>query len=102
MVLIRMAESMGLDRKSASEPMLVDLFITRTLEVFALSQLVVPTELARSRQHTELTTPASFLEGRYRQGRHLFETGRHIYLDCEVEGPFINPHWGLSSAAARP
>jgi hypothetical protein len=84
------------------EPELFDLFITREHRFLALYRLEVPA-------NASLTSPAESLEaprelsvgGMHRRGRHVFVGGRHLFLECDVEGPIANPDWGRSRASAR-
>lgn len=89
-------------RGTPNEPTLEDLFITRDLRVLALYAMRVPKDAflvgtpLRLRPPEVLNTP-----GRHRIGRHVFESDRHLFLECDVEGPIANPDWGRTQAAAR-
>lgn len=85
------------------EPALEDLFITRKRHVFALYAMRLPRNVSLPANVPSLEPPRVFrAEGRRRVGRHVFEGERHLYLECEVEGPIANPDWGRTRAAARP
>jgi hypothetical protein len=85
------------------EPMLEDLFITRERTFLALYSMHVPRDV--NVQSTSISTlaPPDLLRmaGRRRVGRHVYERDRHLYLECDVEGPIANPDWGRTRASAR-
>ena len=84
------------------EPELSDLFITRDQKFFALYQLPVPEAAQVDPAPAPLAVPVALAgPGRRRLGRHIFEGERHLYLECEVEGPVANPDWGRTRATAR-
>lgn len=106
----RVAARLGVRRAAESiafsgpmpAPEMWDLFITRTDRFLALYRMnlreedaVVPTAPPVLRVPPSLT-----LEGRHRIGRHVFERDRHLFLECEVEGPLANPDWGRDRASA--
>lgn len=83
------------------EPEMSDLFITRDQRFFALYRMPVPEGAALNATATALPIPADLqVEGRHRLGRHVFEGPRHLYLECDVEGPIANPDWGRTRATA--
>jgi hypothetical protein len=83
------------------EPELSDLFITREHKFYALYQLPVPEAAQVEPPAAPLAIPVGLTgAGRHRVGRHVFEGDRHLYLECEVEGPVANPDWGRSRATA--
>lgn len=84
------------------EPELSDLFVTRKETFLALHLLRVPDDATPPSELRELSAPPSLAgAGRRRLGRHVFERDRHLYLECDVEGPVANPDWGRSRATAR-
>ncbi len=84
------------------EPYLEDLFISPTMGFWALYRLDVPGNAGLPDRVAEWVLPARFRRsGRYRIGRHTFENSRHLFLECDVEGPFANPDWGQTRASAR-
>lgn len=84
------------------EPELLDLFITREQRFFALYRLRVPADAQPTSQPVKLEVPRDLhVEGMHRRGRHVFEDDRHLFLECDVEGPIANPDWGRSRASAR-
>jgi hypothetical protein len=84
------------------EPDLFDLFITREQRFFALYRLDVPHDAAVTSPAPPLEVPAEArAAGMHRRGRHVFEGDRHLFLECDVEGPIANPDWGRSRASAR-
>jgi hypothetical protein len=84
------------------EPTLEDLFITRERRFFALYMIRVPKDAELTVPVPELAPPDLFkASGRRRVGRHIFEKDRHLFLECDVEGPVANPDWGRTRAAAR-
>ena len=83
------------------EPALEDLFITRDHHVYALYALRLPKSLSLP-ELASISMPREIQsEGRRRIGRHVYEGNRHLFLECEVEGPIANPDWGRARAAAR-
>jgi hypothetical protein len=80
------------------EPFLFDLFITRDQRFLALYRIDVPLEARVAGETVELSVPA--VGGQHRLGRHVFDGERHLFLECEVEGPIANPDWGRSRASA--
>ncbi len=84
------------------EPEMYDLFITREQRFLALYRLVVPADAALSGAPVPLAVPPALrIAGLHRRGRHVFEGDRHLFLECDVEGPIANPDWGRSRASAR-
>lgn len=84
------------------EPALEDLFVTRERRILALYLLRVPKDAALPPAIESLERPAALQNaGRHRVGRHIFENDRHLFLECDVEGPIANPDWGRTRAAAR-
>lgn len=84
------------------EPTLEDLFITRDRRFLALYVIRVPASAVVPPPVKEIGTPALLrMDGRRRVGRHIFEGARHLFLECEVEGPIANPEWGRTRASAR-
>lgn len=84
------------------EPALEDLFVTRERRIMALYLLKVPKDATLPPAIESLERPAALQNaGRHRVGRHVFENDRHLFLECDVEGPIANPDWGRSRAAAR-
>jgi hypothetical protein len=84
------------------EPSLEDLFITRERRILALYTLRVPKDAAHPPSPKAIERPAVPKHvGRHRIGRHVFEGDRHLFLECDVEGPIANPDWGRTRAAAR-
>jgi hypothetical protein len=84
------------------EPQLEDLFITRERRFMALYLIRLPKDAELRGPVPELAAPDMFkLSGRRRIGRHIFEKERHLFLECDVEGPIANPDWGRTRAAAR-
>lgn len=83
------------------EPELSDLFITRKQKFFALYRMPLPEGSELAVEPRALDIPEVLeVPGRRRIGRHVFEGRRHLYLECEVEGPVANPDWGRSRATA--
>ncbi len=83
------------------EPEMSDLFITRDQRFFALYRMPVPKGAALNATAAALPIPADLqVDGRHRLGRHVFEGPRHLYLECDVEGPIANPDWGRTRATA--
>ncbi len=84
------------------EPELEDLFVTRERRILALYVLRVPKDADVQLTPPAMERPASpRSNGRHRIGRHVFEGDRHLFLECDVEGPIANPDWGRTRAAAR-
>jgi hypothetical protein len=84
------------------EPALEDLFITPEKRILALYYVRVPKDAELPPKLQPLERPASLRSaGRHRVGRHVFEGDRHLFLECDVEGPIANPDWGRTRAAAR-
>ncbi|MCK6545661.1 hypothetical protein L6R52_07310 [Myxococcota bacterium] len=85
------------------EPVLEDLFITRERTFLALYSLHVPKDAGVSSATITTLAPPDLLRmaGRRRVGRHVYERDRHLYLECDVEGPIANPDWGRTRASAR-
>jgi hypothetical protein len=84
------------------EPALEDLFITRERRILAFYVLRVPKDAELPPRLAPLERPAILkTNGRHRVGRHVFESDRHLFLECDVEGPIANPDWGRTRAAAR-
>ena len=82
------------------EPMLQDLFIDATGTFWALYRLDVPVGASAPPNRQPWRAPHPLRTGRGRVGRHLFEGGRHLFLECDVEGPIANPDWGQTRASA--
>ena len=84
------------------EPELSDLFITRKQQFLALYQLSIPQNAGVPEIARPLPIPEKLhIRGIHRLGRHIFEGDRHLFLECDVEGPVTNPNWGQSRASAR-
>jgi hypothetical protein len=84
------------------EPELFDLFITREQRFYALYRLDVPHEATLTSPPQPLEVPLEVrAAGMHRRGRHVFEGRRHLFMECDVEGPLANPDWGRSRASAR-
>lgn len=84
------------------EPELFDLFITREQRFFALYRMAVPEGAEVAVPPEPLEAPANIdVPGLHRLGRHVFDGERHLFLECDVEGPIANPDWGRSRASAR-
>lgn len=84
------------------EPELFDLFITREQRFYALYRMPVPEKAELTVSPRPLEPPANIdVPGLHRLGRHVFDGERHLFLECEVEGPIANPDWGRSRASAR-
>ena len=84
------------------EPQMFDLFITREQRFFTLYRLEVPASAQLSSPIETLEVPRGLGgEGMHRRGRHVFAGDRHLFLECDVEGPIANPDWGRSRASAR-
>lgn len=83
------------------EPELSDLFITRQRKFYALYRMPLPEGARLQGAPQPLRIPSALdVPGRRRVGRHVFEGTRHLYLECEVEGPVANPDWGRTRATA--
>ncbi len=83
------------------EPELSDLFITRQQRFYALYRMPLPAEARLAAPPRRLPVPQALKHaGRRRLGRHVFDGARHMYLECEVEGPIANPDWGRTRATA--
>jgi hypothetical protein len=84
------------------EPTLEDLFITRERTFYALYLIHVAKDAGVPSSIPTLTPPDLLrARGRRRVGRHVYEDDRHLYLECDVEGPVANPDWGRTRASAR-
>lgn len=84
------------------EPTMMDLFITRERRFFALYMIRVPKDAGVPANISTLSPPDILrMAGRRRVGRHIYEGERHLYLECDVEGPIANPDWGRTRASAR-
>lgn len=84
------------------EPTLEDLFITRERTFYALYLIHVAKDAGVPSSIPTLTPPDLLRSsGRRRVGRHIYEGDRHLYLECDVEGPVANPDWGRTRASAR-
>ena len=96
MVLGELAAS-GLEL--AHEPGMIDLFVTAEGELLVLygsPVLEAPDDIEPLHPPARLDSPRRQLVG-----RHAFEHSRHLYLECEVEGPLANPEWGTSRLSAQ-
>jgi hypothetical protein len=84
------------------EPELADFFITARGEFLALMAMPLPEGLTPPDPVEPLAPPPELAAlGRLRVGRHVFEGGRHLFLECEVEGPLANPDWGRARVSAE-
>lgn len=45
--------------------------------------------------------PSVVADGPHLVGPHRFHDDRHLYLECDVEGPLANPSWGTRQVLAR-
>ena len=102
-MLVRKAAERVAFQGSMPEPLMIDLFITRKHRFYALYQLEVPSDARIEGTIPPIQTPEILrkIEKRRRVGRHVFEGDRHLYMECEVEGPIANPNWGRSRATVR-
>ncbi len=101
-VLVRKASEPIVFAGPIPEPELFDLFMTRKSHFFALYMIGVPQDTKIDFSAVPLETPSFLLRpARRRVGRHVFEADRHLFLECDIEGPIANPHWGLSRATAE-
>jgi hypothetical protein len=84
------------------EPELLDLFLSQDGRFLALYAIHVPPNATVPREIPVVRAPELLkATGRRRVGRHVFEGERHLYLECDIEGPIANPDWGRARAAAR-
>lgn len=84
----------------AVEPTLIDFFATPDDVLYVLYGLTMD-ETFPVEHLTELAAPlALFTGGRHRVGGHSFEGDRHLFLECDVEGPIANPEWGATRVSA--
>jgi hypothetical protein len=84
------------------EPELVDLFLTQDRRFYALYAIKVPASAELPASIPELNAPGLLkMNGRRRVGRHVFDSGHHLFLECDIEGPIANPDWGRARASAR-
>jgi hypothetical protein len=80
------------------EPEVLDFFVTPDGRFLALAAIPVPGAASAP----EARAPAAIRgPGRRRVGRHLFEDGRHLFLECEVEGSLANPERGRARISAE-
>ncbi|MEO1230123.1 MAG: hypothetical protein AAFZ18_14555 [Myxococcota bacterium] len=92
----RVQARLGLRRVAEGEPRLLDLYINTDRQFFVLYG--VP---SRADGAPELHAPPPFgAPGRHRVGRHLYEGDKHLFLECDVEGPLANPDWGSDRVSA--
>lgn len=84
-----------------TEPRMLDLFITPERRFFVLYG--IPGEAPSGASSAVSVAPPAALaaDGRHQVGRHIFERDRHLYLECDVEGPIANPDWGSNRISAR-
>lgn len=100
---VRKAAERVLFNGALPEPQLQDLFITREQRILALHGIFIPHDAVPPQNVATLSPPdLLLLEGRRRIGRHMYEGERHLWLECDVEGPVANPDWGRTQASARP
>lgn len=78
------------------EPRLLDLFITSTRQFYVLYGIEASAEAAIA----PLPARTASASGRHLAGRHLFDDGQHLFLECDVEGPLANPNWGSDRVSA--
>ena len=84
------------------EPTMEDFYIAANGAFWALFRMPLPgnVELPKDVATWKRPAPADHA-GRHRRGRHLFDGARHLYLECEIEGPIANPDWGQTRSWAR-
>jgi hypothetical protein len=84
-------------------PRLIDLFVSPEGDLFVLLGLRLEGRRERgAAQPPTLAPPPSVIAaGPHRVGPHQFHDDRHLYLECEIEGPLANPNWGAERALAR-
>jgi hypothetical protein len=86
---------------SIPEPSMLDLFVTRERRFLALYIIRVPRDAGVPGAAPSASPPGMLkMNGRRRVGRHIFEGDRHLFLECDVEGPIANPDWGRTRASA--
>lgn len=85
------------------EPQLLDLFVTRKGKILALHSMPIPESVSVPKGIATLSVPKPLLiRGHHRIGRHIFDGTKHLFMECDVEGPLTNPDWGHSRASVRP
>lgn len=72
---------------------LLDVFVAPDRSVFVLYGARLPEGPAPA-----LRPPPDF--ERVPHGRHAFERARHLFMECAVEGPLLNPEWGATRYTA--
>ena len=98
---VRKAAEPVMFTREPPEPEPVDLYLTRSGRFLALYRMRLPSDARLQEPPSPLAIPHELAAGRQRRiGRHLYDRGRHLYLECEVEGPLTNPDWGRSRASA--
>lgn len=98
---VRRAAGLVAFRGPMPEPYIEDLFITPDGTFMALYRLDVPGNAGLPDSVAAWAVPNGLLwSGRRRVGRHVFEGSRHLFLECDVEGPIANPDWGQTRASA--
>lgn len=87
------------DGSRAIEPVLIDLFITPERHFFVLYGI----PLDEDKDPMPVLSPPSALaiRGQHNVGRHRFYDERHLYLECDIEGPLTNPDWGSRQMTAH-
>ena len=83
-------------------PELIDVYVSPSREVYALFgvRLAGPEHGAHSESGAQLLEPPPDYD-RLPHGRHAFERARHLFMECAVEGPLLNPEWGATRYSAR-
>jgi hypothetical protein len=72
-----------------------DLFLDRASRAYALRGLSVPEAFGKQTTAAAIRAPDGlWSDMRRRVGRHIYLRGRHLYAECDVEGPFLSPEWG--------
>ena len=89
-------------RGTMPEPILHDMFIDASGTFWALYRLDISDDAEPPLELRPWTIPPwlTVAAGRRRIERHVFEGPRHLYLECDIEGPIANPDWGQTRASA--
>ena len=100
---VRKASERVAFKSAMPEPQLLDIFVTRKGQILALHSMLIPEDSSPPKNTATLLVPERLLiPGRHRIGRHIYEGNKHLYMECDVEGPLTNPDWGRSRASVRP
>lgn len=95
----KVAARAALQGDDPGDATMLDLFFASDRTVLALYGR--PLEADPAALPTAGLPPSLAAPGSHRVGPHLFFEDRHLFLECEVEGPTTNPEWGTGLMTAR-